>query len=169
MGLYFSIFKDILLSWIYLLFKEGPMAEHDPPTPKTPDRFCELIGLRFTAMEPGFCRTELTVQESHLNPYGTLHGGVVYSLADTAMGGALSTLLSERERCATIEIKINYLKVVREGRLVCETRVRQKGKSIAFLEAVILDEEGAVAATASGTFRVFVPSRPKDGYGPSSG
>ena len=72
-------------------------------TPKPANRFCDLIGLQFTEMEKGFCRTELTVTDTHLNPYGSLHGGVVYTLADTGMGGALSTLLEEDERCSTLE------------------------------------------------------------------
>jgi uncharacterized protein (TIGR00369 family) len=93
------------------------MPNKKPITSKPANRFCDLIGLRFTEMEKGFCRTELVITDSHLNPYGTLHGGVVYSLADTGMGGALSTLLEDDEQCSTIEIKINYLKSMRAGRL----------------------------------------------------
>lgn len=139
------------------------MTDKPPPYPPKPDRFCDLIGLEFTELEPGFCRTELTVKESHLNPYGTLHGGVVYALADTAMGGALSTLLSERERCSTIEIKINYLRPVQGGRLVCETRVLQKTKNIAFLESEVKDGENALVATASGTFMIRAPYAKREG------
>ncbi len=124
-------------------------------TPKPINRFCDLIGLHFTEMEKGFCRTELIITDSHLNPYGTLHGGVVYSLADSGMGGALSTLLEDDERCATIEIKINYLKSMGSGRLDCETRVIHKGKNIAFLESVVKNPEDKLVATATGTFNIF--------------
>jgi acyl-CoA thioesterase len=129
---------------------------------KPVNRFCDLIGLQFTEMEKGFCRTELKITDSHLNPYGTLHGGVVYSLADTGMGGALSTLLEEDERCSTLEIKINYLKSMRSGLLSCDTKVIQKGKNIAFLESEIKNSEGILMATATGTFNVFkIPTRGK--------
>lgn len=124
-------------------------------TSKPANRFCDLIGLHFTEMEKGFCRTELMITDFHLNPYGTLHGGVVYSLADTGMGGALSTLLEDDEQCATIEIKINYLKSMRSGRLVCETRVIHKGKNIAFLESVVKNPEDKLVATATGTFNIL--------------
>jgi acyl-CoA thioesterase len=131
------------------------MSQKKSATSKPTNRFCDLIGLHFTAMEKGFCRTELMITDSHLNPYGTLHGGVVYSLADTGMGGSLSTLLEEDEQCATIEIKINYLKSMRSGRLVCETRVIHQGKNIAFLESVIKNPEDKLVATATGTFNIF--------------
>jgi len=125
-------------------------------------RFCDLIGLQFTEMEKGFCRTELPINDAHLNPYGSLHGAVVYALADTGMGGALSTLLEKGEQCATIEIKINYLKSVRSGALNCETKVIHKGKSIAFLESMIKDSRDRMIATASGTFNIFMAASRKN-------
>ncbi len=131
------------------------MPKKKSVTSKPVSRFCDLIGLQFTEMEKGFCLTELMINAAHLNPYGTLHGGVVYSMADTGMGGALSTLMEDDERCSTLEIKINYLKSVRSGRLVCETKVIQKGKNIAFLESVVKDRELRLVATATGTFNVF--------------
>ena len=131
------------------------MPEKNDKSSKPANRFCDLIGLQFTEMEKGFCRTELMITDSHLNPYGTLHGGVVYTLADTGMGGALSTLLEEDERCSTIEIKINYLKSVHAGRLLCDTKVIHKGKNIAFLESVVKDQDDKLVATATGTFNIF--------------
>ena len=118
-------------------------------------RFCDLIGLKFIKMEKGFSRSELKITDSHLNPYDSLHGGVIYTMADTGMGGALSTCLEEDERCSTIEIKINYLKSMHSGRLVCDTKVIHKGKSVAFLESVVKDHETQLVATATGTFNIF--------------
>jgi acyl-CoA thioesterase len=117
--------------------------------------FLELIGLEFTKLEKGFSRSELDITAALLNPYDTLHGGVVYALADTGMGGALSTCLEEDERCSTIEVKINYLKSVRSGRLTCDTKLIHKGKNIAFLESVVKDGEDIPLATATGTFNIF--------------
>ncbi len=128
---------------------------------KTLRRFCDLIGLRYTDLDRGCCRTELTITDAHLNPYGTLHGAVVYALADTGMGGALSTLLGEKESCATLEIKISYLDSVRTGTLLCETKVVQRGKGIAFLESEVFNQEHRLLAKASGTFRIFKPREGK--------
>ncbi|MGA3086339.1 MAG: PaaI family thioesterase [Thermodesulfobacteriota bacterium] len=131
------------------------MTEKIPKTPKPAKRFLELIGLKFIKMEKGFSRSELTITASLLNPYDSLHGGVVYSMADTGMGGALSSCLEEDERCSTIEIKINYLKSVHSGRLTCDTKVIHQGKNIAFLESVVKDHKGKPVATATGTFNIF--------------
>lgn len=135
-----------------------PMAKHPFEEQPKPARFCDLIGIRFVDLESGFCRTELAVTKAHLNPYGSLHGGVVYALADTAMGGALSTLLKEKEQCSTIEIKINYLRAVGSGRLICDAKVLHKRNKIAFLEATVWDSERNLTATAAGTFMIFFPS-----------
>jgi acyl-CoA thioesterase len=131
------------------------MPEKILKAPKPAKRFLELIGLKFVKMEKGFSRSELTITGSLLNPYDTLHGGVVYSMADTGMGGALSTLMEEDERCSTIEIKINYLKSTRSGRLVCDTKVIHKRKNIGFLESSVKDQEDRLVATATGTFYIF--------------
>jgi acyl-CoA thioesterase len=117
--------------------------------------FLDLIGLQFAERAEGFCRTEIAITDSHLNPYGTLHGGVVYSLADTGMGGALSTLLEDDERCSTVEIKINYLRSMGSGRLICDTRVLHQGRTIAFLESTVKNQEDSLVATATGTFNIF--------------
>jgi len=131
------------------------MSKKIPKAPQPVKRFLELIGFKFIKREKGFCRSELTITASLLNPYDTVHGGVVYSLTDTGMGGALSTCLEEDERCSTIEIKINYLKSVRSGRLTCDTKVIHQGKNIAFLESVVKDHQGKPVATATGTFNIF--------------
>jgi len=59
--------------------------------------FAELLGMRAKFIGDGRARFELAVEPKHLNPHGTLHGGVVYSLADSAMGAALFSLLGEGE------------------------------------------------------------------------
>lgn len=135
------------------------MLEKNKKTPNPAKRFIELIGLKFIKMEKGFSRSELKITDSLLNPYDTLHGGVVYSMADTGMGGALSTCLEEDERCSTIEIKINYLKSIRSGRLICDTKVIHQGKNIAFLESVVKDHEAQLVATATGTFNILTNNK----------
>lgn len=123
----------------------------------SPGRFSDLIGLTFTDVEPGYSRAVVDATDRLSNPYGTLHGGVLYSMADTGMGAALSTGLDEGERCATVEIKVNYLRPVRDGRVACETTVVYRGRSIAYLESELTREEEPVAR-ATGTYSIFTPS-----------
>ena len=79
--------------------------------------YAELIGLRMEALEGGRSVCSLQVVDTLFNPHGVVHGGVIYSLADTGMGAALYPTLNPGELCATVEIKINYFKPVRAGRL----------------------------------------------------
>lgn len=115
--------------------------------------FAELIGLRFSAAEEGRSECALDITPSLLNPNGVVHGAVVYALADTGMGGALVSALDAGQTCATVEIKISYLRAAMVGTLTCTARVLQKGRRIAFLEAQVFND-GRLMATASGTFVV---------------
>ena len=115
--------------------------------------FGELIGLNFFECKKGFSRCSLEVAEKLLNPHKVLHGGVVYSLADTGMGAALYTDLDDDELCATVEIKIAYFVAVTSGTLTCDTRVIHRSKRIAVLESEVRND-GRLTAKAMGTFSV---------------
>ena len=66
----------------------------------------DLLGIRRVAMDGGRSRFDLSVRPDHMNPHGVVHGGIVYTLVDYAMGGALTSRLAPWERCATLEVKI---------------------------------------------------------------
>ncbi len=121
--------------------------------------FPGLVGVEFTCIEPGhtICRLEVTPRCHH--PGGVMHGGVPYTLADTGMALAVLSGLSEGQRCATIEIKMTYLKAVINGEITCETRVINKGRRIVFLESDIRNGSGLVAQ-ATGTFYVSDNGKP---------
>lgn len=130
------------------------MAKEFPLTSKGFHPFGELIGLEFTQSEGGFSRGVLEVDEKHMNPHNVVHGGVIYSMADTGMGGAVYSCLKEDELCATVEIKIVYMAPVSSGRLTCDTRVVHRGKRIAILESEVKNNDRLVAK-ATGTYSLF--------------
>lgn len=105
-------------------------------------------------MERGRCTFELTVRAEHMNPHGVVHGGVVYSLADYAMGGALTSWLEPGERCATLEIKINYLAACSRGKLRAEAWVVERTKRIGVLEARVHGDGDELVALATGSFYI---------------
>jgi acyl-CoA thioesterase len=116
--------------------------------------FVHHVGLQIEEAAPGRSRISITIEDKHRNGTGVAHGGVLFTLADTAMGAALFNSLEPGEICATIEIKIGYFKPVFDGTLVCEATVLHKGKSIASIEATILNGDQLVSK-ASGTFSIF--------------
>lgn len=116
--------------------------------------FGELIGLKISKIEEGQCHCQIEVTKDHHNPYSVVHGGVVYSLADTGMGGALFSSLDSGERCATLEIKISYFQFVISGTLSCESKVIHKSRRFGFMESKIFNDDRLVAE-ATGTFSIL--------------
>ncbi len=116
--------------------------------------FGELLGLRLVAVQDGRSQYTLPVEDKHLNPHQVLHGGVMFTLADTGMGAALYDLLAADESCTTVEIKINYIRPVTTGTLTCESQVIHRGRQIALIESNI-ENNGRLAAKAMGTFYIL--------------
>ncbi len=130
------------------------MSKPSPLKSKGFHPFGDLIGFEFTKLRKGYSQCALQINKNHFNPHKTVHGAVMYSMADTGMGGALYSLLEKDESCATVEIKITYFKAVKGGTLVCDTTVIHRGKSFGFLESEIRNGENIVSK-AYGTFSIF--------------
>jgi uncharacterized protein (TIGR00369 family) len=113
--------------------------------------FPHLIGMALVAVEPGRARVEITLDERHANPMGTMHGGVPCTLADSAMGMAYAATLGEGESFTTLELKINFVRPVWSGKLVAEGLVVQRGRTIGLAECSVTDEQGRLIARASST------------------
>lgn len=115
----------------------------------------DLIG--FGVAEAGEGRAVVTMQtgSQHFNPMGTLHGGVLCDIADTAMGFAFASTLALGESFTTVELRINYLRPVREARLRADGRVVQRGRTVGYAECDVTDENGKLIAKSSSTCLVL--------------
>ena len=116
--------------------------------------FADLIGLKVEEQKEGYSKCLIEVDEHLLNPHQVVHGAVIYSLADTGMGAALYPSLEEGEICATVEIKINYFRAVTSGSISCITKIVNRGKRIANMDAEIF-HKGKLVAKANGTYMIF--------------
>src|SRR5277367_5326904 len=96
-----------------------------PPPPVS-----RLIGFVLKSIEPGHAIFEMEADERHHNPMGTLHGGIYRDLADAAMGYAYASTLAEGESFTTVELKINFLQAMRQGRLTAEATVVKAGSAL---------------------------------------
>ena len=119
-------------------------GEAQPPVAK-------LIGFRVTAGRRGEARFEFHAARRHTNPMGTLQGGVLCCLADAAMGYAYASTLEEGESFTTLELKINYLKPVWNGRILAVGRVVKRGRTVGMTECDMTDEDGDLVARATST------------------
>lgn len=117
-----------------------------PPPP-----VAQLVGFRPVATGEGYAVLEFEAQPRHHNPMGTVHGGILCDVADAAMGFAYATTLKDGETFTTVELKINFLRPVRAGRLVATARVVKRGRTLGLVECDVTDEDGSLVARASST------------------
>ncbi len=126
--------------------------------------FFQLLGMHIDVAEPGTGKVHITVDERLMHPQMIVHGGVMFTLADTAMSMALLSLHAPGTRISTVEAKINYLLPVRTGELLAEATIVQQGRSIAVLEATVYnaqEDERKAVARILGTFHIAPPKQAK--------
>jgi uncharacterized protein (TIGR00369 family) len=129
---------------------EAALRGDIPPPP-----VATLVGLELLAVEKNRTRFQLKAGERHLNPMGTLHGGILCDLADAAMGSAMATTLEAGQSYTTLELSINFLKPIRSGVLTAEGRVVKRTRQIGLTECDVLDEKGSLVARAKSTCLVL--------------
>lgn len=96
------------------------------------------IGFEPVSIEKGAAVFKLDAKmERHANPMGTLHGGILCDLADGAMGMACASLLAEGESFTTLELKINFLRPVRDAKLEARAKAVHAGKMMVYLECEV--------------------------------
>lgn len=113
----------------------------------------KLIGLEgFEAME-GRVVFAFTPEESHYNPIGTVHGGVITTVLDSAMGCTVHSTLPAGVGYTTLELKVNFLRplTTQTGLVRCAGRIIHSGSKSALVEAQLTDGPGKVYAHAVST------------------
>ena len=104
------------------------------------------LGIEVVHTEKGSSRLELMVREDLKNVWGTLHGGILATLLDSACGVALGTLLEPGEVMVTLDLHINYLAPFHNGTLIAEGKAVHKGRNTGLAEATIKDAGGRIIA-----------------------
>jgi len=115
----------------------------------------ELIGFEVSEASEGHVVVLLQAGTRHFNPMGTVHGGILCDIADAAMGIAFATTLAPGESFTTVELKINFLRPVRNAQLHAAGRVVQRGRTIGYVECDITDENGKLVAKSNSTCLVL--------------
>jgi uncharacterized protein (TIGR00369 family) len=113
--------------------------------------FREHVALQVEPVDEGTGQVHLDAGEEHLNPHGTVHGGVLATMIDVAMGTAVATTGGESP--VTVSLTVTYLEPGSPGRLTATARVRKRGKRLIVVEAEVTQGEDVVA-DALATFSV---------------
>ena len=116
--------------------------------------FYRALGISIARAGRGEVELACAPTDAHLNLQGFVHGGLIATLVDTAMGLAVRSALEAGRRHVTIEIGVQYLRPVRPGPLAAIGRTARVGSSVAFATAEVRGEDNRVLATATGTYSV---------------
>jgi acyl-CoA thioesterase len=141
------------------------MTQFDP-TPPSVDTirqnalqsgYFQLLDLHIDNAQDGEGAVSIRVDARLYHPQQIVHGGVIFTLADTAMAMALMSTLPVGTRTSTIEAKINFLLPVRTGELSADAIIVHRGRSTAVLEATVHNTNGTERETIArmlGTFHI---------------
>ncbi|MGC4776079.1 PaaI family thioesterase [Micromonospora chalcea] len=116
-----------------------------------------LIDMSRMEAEEGRVAVELLPQEFHYNPLGTVHGGVLSTLLDTAAACAVHTTLPPGVGYTSLDLNVKFLRpvTVDTGTLRCEGTVLQRGRRTALAEARLTDPADRLVAHATSTCLIF--------------
>lgn len=113
------------------------------------DAFSQWMGVEVLEVEPGYCKISMTIRDDMTNGFGVCHGGITFSLADSALAFAANS----RDRMSlALENNINFLKKVSVGdTLTAETEEMQNGRTVGVYKVHITNQDGKAVAGFRGT------------------
>lgn len=112
-------------------------------------RYFRSLEIKVLELGEGECAMAMAARDEHTNIHGTVHGGVLAALADSACGVALLTLLADDEITMTLNLNISYINPAKICSLTAKSRVVCRRRGTAVLEADIFDPAGSLVARAN--------------------
>ena len=106
-------------------------------------------GAKVTAIEGNSARGELEIRTETQNPMGVVHGGALFTLADTVAG--VAAFVTGRN-CVTLDSSMQFLGAARDGKVFCVAKPKKIGRSIMVYDVSITDEGGRLVAAGVFTF-----------------
>lgn len=116
--------------------------------------FARWMGMELAHVTDGASEIHLAVETHHLNPGGIVHGGIIATMLDAAIGVALRTRLGFDRTHVTVNLSIGYLRPLRAGAMVARARAVHSGERVGYGEADLTDADGALLARGTATFLV---------------
>ena len=117
--------------------------------------YFSLLSMEIKNLEWGTSVMEVKLEEKHLQPFGFVHGGAIASVIDAATFWAVFPQVKDGMGLTTVEIKVNYLAPVQEGRVVAKGRCIKMGRTLALGEAYINSAEGNLIAHGTATMMII--------------
>ena len=119
--------------------------------------FAQTLGYDIVEAESGRVAITLQPTDAHLNPWGTVHGGLTATLLDSCMGLAIKSTLDKGISSTTLEFKISLLRAItpETGQIRAEGKVLNCGRRVGTAEGRVTDAEGRLLAHGTTTCLIF--------------
>ena len=112
--------------------------------------FSSGLGIHVEEIGPGTARVTLHLEDRHLNPVGLPHGGVYFSMADTACGSAMA---SHGYHAVTVNTSFEFLRSARPGDALTAVATEIKaGRTLCVYGVRVTNQEGTLLGTGTFTF-----------------
>jgi acyl-CoA thioesterase len=112
------------------------------------DHFAAWNDMKLVELRPGFAKTSLTVEDRHLNSFGTVHGGAIFTLADFAFGAASNM---GGKVAPAISTNMSFLKATRSGTLFAEATEISRSRKLSVCTVRVTNEAEELVALFQGT------------------
>jgi uncharacterized protein (TIGR00369 family) len=120
--------------------------------------FVEHLGIELLEKADGIMRLRFTARPEHLNSWNGIHGGVLMTLLDVALGSAARSLDVACIGATTVELKTNFLSAATDV-VLGEGRAQRAGRSLIFSEGELRRPDGVLVAKGTGTFKLVYKDR----------
>ena len=117
----------------------------------------DTLGMTDMRAERGRVVVEMPAAGFHYNPLGSVHGGVISTMLDTAAGCAVHSTMAVGELYTSLDLTVKFLRpvTIESGLLTCEGTVIQRGRRTALAQAQLSDEAGRLVAHATSSCMIF--------------
>lgn len=118
---------------------------------------CEVLDFLLVEVEPGRVVFEGIPSDRFRNPLGTVHGGWMSTILDSALGCVVHSMLKAGQGYTTVDLAVSFVRAVHQstGRMRCEAKVIHVGGRIATSEARLVDAQGKLYAHGTTTCLVM--------------
>jgi acyl-CoA thioesterase len=113
------------------------------------DKFSAWLGIVVDAYKEGYCKLHYTIREEMLNGFGIVHGGIIFSGADSAFAFACN---SHGRISVALDVHISFVNAAKAGdKMIVEAKELHTGNKVSFYDVVTTNEEGTIISIFKGT------------------
>jgi uncharacterized protein (TIGR00369 family) len=117
-------------------------------------RFNQLVGIRLVRIHKDGVTIDCKLRPDLMNAHGMLHGGVTATMADAAVGIAITTRMG-RPAATTVEMKLNYLRPVSGGKITARAYLLRMGSTLCVGRVDLFDDSKELVAAALVTYMLL--------------